>query len=191
MRALSSTSQDTIASGYVPPMVLLLQMATTPVLRLNSTAFTVPYGGVDYLGAGLFGSVQPITESSSDFSPLKFSLSGVPTDAISLALQDGSAVKHAATTLSVALLDTATKAIVDVVQLFSGQIDQMPITYGPQGATISVTATHRGDTFSRPKPLRNTDGDQQKLYPGDTSRRFVVSQSQKQDVWPAASFFRQ
>jgi hypothetical protein len=191
VRSLSSTGLATIASGATPPTILLLPMETNPVVRLNSTPFTVSYGGLDWLGAGNFGSVEPVSDAPGDEGALRFTLSGVPADSIALALGDAPDTKGAGVTLSLALLDPATKAISDVLQLFRGYIDQMPISYGAESASISVICSHRGETFSRPKPLRNTDADQQKLYPGDTSRRFVVSQSQVQDVWPAASYFRQ
>lgn len=191
MRSISSTSQATIASGYVPPMILLLLMETNPVIRLNSTPVTVSYGGFDWLGAGNFGAVEPVSDAPGDESGLRFTLSGVPVDSIALALGDAPDTKGARVTLSLALLDPASMAVVDLLQLFRGEVDQMPISYGPESSSIGAICSHRGETFSRPKPLRNTDGDQQKLYPGDTSRRFVVSQSQVQDVWPAASFWRQ
>lgn len=191
MRSLSSTGLATIAGGTIPPMILLLQMETNPVIRLNSTPVTVSYGGFDWLGAGNFGTVEPVNDQPGDESALRFTLSGVPADSIALALGDAPDTKGARVTLSLALLDPASKAVTDVLQLFRGYIDQMPISYSAESASIGVICSHRGETFSRPKPLRNTDGDQQKLYPGDTSRRFVVDQSQVQDVWPAASFWRQ
>lgn len=191
MRSLSPTSQATIASGSVPPMILLLTMETTPVVRLNSTPVTVSYQGNDYLGAGNFGSVDAVNDAPGDEGSLRFTLSGVPADSIALALGDAPQTEGARVKLQLALLDPASNAIADVLQLFRGYVDQMPISYGPESSSIAVICTHRGETFSRPKPLRNTDADQQKLYPGDTSRRFVVSQSQTQDVWPASGFFRQ
>lgn len=191
MRSISSTSQSTIASGYIPPMFLLLQMDTNPVLRLNSTPLSVTYGGQEWLGAGRFGSINQVSDVPGGETSLSLTLSGVPSDAISLALQDAPDTKGARVTLSVAILNPTTMAVQDVVQLYVGNVDQMPITFGTETASISVSVSHRGETFSRPKPLRNTDGDQQRLYAGDTSRRFVVSQSQVQDVWPAASYFRQ
>lgn len=191
MRSLSSTSQATIASGAVPPIILLLYMETTPAVRLNSTPHTVNYQGFDYLGAGNFGSIDAVADVPGDESALRFTLSGVPADSIALALGDAPQTKGARVTLSVALLDPSTKAVADVLQIFRGYVDQMPISYAVDASSIGVICTHRGETFSRPKPLRNTDADQQRLVPGDTSRRFVVSQSQVQDVWPAASFYRQ
>ena len=85
----------------------------------------------------------------------------------------------------------ARMALVDAPLVWAGTLDQMPISRGAQTSTIGVTALHRGVTFRMPKPLRYTDNDQQVLVPGDTGLRYVLSQSQHQDIWPAASFFRQ
>ena len=82
-------------------------------------------------------------------------------------------------------------AVLDSPTVWAGTLDQMPISRGVNTSTIGVTALHRGATFRNPKPLRYTDSDQQQVSAGDTSMRYVVSQSQHQDIWPAASFFRQ
>ena len=142
MRSLSSTSQSVlVASGSIPTMILLLTMETTPVVRLNSTSATVSYQGNDYLGAGNFGSIDSIADVPGDQGGLKFTLSGVPTDTISLALQDAPNTKGARVTLQLALLYPANKAIADVLQLFRGFVDQMPITYGPRMAEASRPAS--------------------------------------------------
>ena len=178
-------------------MILLLTMETTPVVRLNSTSATVSYQGNDYLGAGNFGSIDSIADVPGDQGGLKFTLSGVPTDTISLALQDAPNTKGARVTLQLALLYPASKAIADVLQLFRGFVDQMPITYEPAGWRRHHGQHRRhlrappGETFSRPKPLRNTDNDQQKLYPGDTSRRFQWSASRKSRMCGRPQGFRQ
>lgn len=191
MRSISLSGLATIASTALPPTILLLLVETATVIRLNSSPVTVAYQGTDYLGAGNFGSVEEVNDTPGDESAMRFTLSGVPADSLALALRDAPDTKGARATLSLALLDPSSKTIVDVLQLFTGFVDQMPINFSPESSSIAAVCTHRGETFSRPKPLRNTDADQQRLYPGDTSRRFVVSQAQKQDVWPSAAFFRQ
>ena len=146
--------------------------------------------GADWLGAGNFGSIDVVSDAPGDESALRFDSAVCPPTA----LRWRSVTRRkpgARATLSVALLDPVSKAIADVLQIFRGYVDQMPISYAVDASSIGVICTHRGETFSRPKPLRNTDADQQRPVPGDTSRRFVVSQSQVQDVWPAASFYRQ
>lgn len=170
-------------------LLLLLSIATTPAIYLNSSNITLEYGGQTWRGAGNLGTIEPLGEKAGTLEGLRFQLNALPADVLALALSDE--VRGAAVALSVAIRNVSTGAVLDAVQLFAGTMDQLPIVYDGQRAAISATAIHRGETFARPKPLRNTDGDQQKLYPGDTSRRFIVSQSQQQLVWPAASFFRQ
>lgn len=196
MRPFNAAATAALNSGTVG-LLLLLTINTFPVIRLNSSRITLEYGGNAYLGAGNLGTIEALSEKTGGLDGLRFQLNALPADVLSLALSDD--IRGVATTLQVAVRNTSTGAVLDAVQLFSGTMDQMPIAYQPpkpkEGtpaqAGISATAIHRGETFARPKPLRNTDVDQQKLYPGDTSRRFVVSQSQQQLVWPAASFFRQ
>ena len=187
MRSISGPAATVLAGGVVP-MALLLTIGTTPAIRLNSSAVTIQWGSDLFYGIGTLGAVDSVRDTPRETQPLRFTLSAVPSDVLALALSES--IKGASVTLWLAILDPTSHAIVDVPQLFTGSVDQMPISRSGSEATVAVTASHRGDTFRRPKPLRNTDGDQQKLVPGDTSRRFVVSQSQVQDVWPAASFFR-
>jgi hypothetical protein len=106
-----------------------------------------------------------------------------------VALQE--AVRNKPCTLYLGILDPTTHAVLDGVQAWAGTLDQMPITQTGDTCAISATAEHAGATFARPKPSRYTDADQRALYAGDTCLRFVVSQANHQDVWPAAAFFKQ
>lgn len=187
MRTISGPAAA-VLSGSVVPMALLLEIGTSPAIRLASSAVTLSWTSVLWYGVGTLGVVEAIADAPGQTPGLRFTLSAVPTDALALAL--GDTVKGATVKVWFAVLDPTTYAILDAPLVWTGAVDQMPIARANGQASISVTAAHRGETFNRPKPLRNTDNDQQKLVAGDTSRRFVVSQSQKQDVWPAAAFFR-
>ena len=161
-------------------MILLQQMETTPAVRFNSTPHTVRYQGADWLGAGNFGSIDVVSDAPGDESALRFDSAVCPPTALrwrSVTRRKPSA-RHAVGGSSGSGLH---QAIADVLQIFRGcrsDADQLR----RRRPSIGVICTHRGETFSRPKPLRNTDADQQRPVPGDTSRRFVVSQSQVQDV---------
>ncbi len=188
MRSVSAPAQAVLA-GPVVPLCLLLELAFAPVVRLCTGAVTIEYGSQLYFGTGSLGAVEAVTDEVQSTTGLRFTLSGVPLDSIALALAE--TVRGTACTLRSAILDPATHAVLDAPIVFTGTLDSMPITHGIDDATIGVVAIHRGDTFRRPKPLRYTDGDQQRLFPGDTSMRYVLSQAQVQDVWPAASYFKQ
>lgn len=176
-------------SGPAVALAVLVDMAFDSPLRMASGSAAIDVGGVLYFGAGNLGSVDAVRDEAGQTQGLKFALSGVPSVNIALAL--GLDVQGRACTVRVALCDPATWAVLDTPVAWTGTLDQMPISHGAETATIGVVAMHRGETFRRPKPLRYTDGDQQRLVPGDTSCQYIVSQSQHQDVWPAAAWGRQ
>jgi hypothetical protein len=94
--------------------------------------------------------------------------------------------------LGLAVLSATTHALLDVVPLWAGRMATMDLQQDPSGLTAAVklTAEHRGVLFSRAKPLRYTDADQQKLFFGDKCLEYLVSQASHQDIWPAASYFQ-
>lgn len=188
MRSIGASAQA-VLDGASAPVVMFLHMALTSALRLNTSGFTINWGGYDWLGAGALGAVEEVVDEAGEQKSLRFTLSGVPTAMLSVALQEP--VRNKACALYLGILDPTTHAVLDGPAAWAGTLDQMAITQSGDSCVISVTAEHAGVTFSRPKPLRYTDADQQRLYAGDTCLRFVVSQANHQDVWPAASFFRQ
>lgn len=188
MRSLTPAALAQLSSGDVALAVLVeLQLDGTPV-RLASCAAAVDVAGALYFGAGSLGAVDAVRDEAGQTQGIKFSLSGVPSENIALALQTD--IQGKPCKVSVAVCHPDTWAVLDAPVAWAGTLDQMPITHGAETSTIGVTAIHRGDTFRRPKPLRYTDGDQQRVAPGDTSCRYITSQSQKQDIWPAADWFR-
>lgn len=193
MRTLTAPALAALASNAVG-MALLVEMELTSTLRLSSSSWTINYGGNDYLGAGLLGSVERVNDSPSEIKPLRFVISGVPTETIAIALAEP--IRNRPCKLRLAILDSETHAVLDAPIVWSGTLDQMPITHqtdesGRSTCTIAATAEHRGATFGRVKPLRYTNGDQRKLFPTDTSLRFIPVQVAHKDIWPASSFGRQ
>lgn len=188
MRSLTAPALAVLA-GPVVPMALLVDMAFSPPVAMASSGFSLQVGPTLYHGAGLLGSVDAIKDSPADSQTLRFSLSGTSSDAIGMALAEDA--RGRAVLVRLAILDPDTHAVLDTPTVWAGNIDQMPVSLGSGTASIGVTAQHRGATFRRAKPLSYTDGDQQRISAGDTSLRYLLSQAQHQDVWPAAAFFRQ
>src|SRR5574341_201255 len=188
MRAINAPA-TAVLNGSVCPLIMLVEMLLSTPVRLNNTPNNIEYGGNTYTGAGSLGAVEEVDDSPGEFKSLRFVLSGVPSDTIAIARSES--IRNKAVTVSLAILDPDTHAVLDAPVVWTGTLDRMPIEEGDGTATISVIAEHRGNTFARPKPLRYTDTDQQALYPGDTCLRFIPSQATHQDVWPAAAYFRQ
>jgi hypothetical protein len=188
MRTIAPAALAVLA-GPVVPMALLLDLAFPTPVRLCTGSVAIQWAGNLYFGTGTLGAVDAVTDEVQSTQGLRFTLSGVPQDSIALAL--GETVRGTGCVLRLVILDPTTHAVLDAPTVFAGTLDTMAVSHGAEDCTIAVTASHRGDTYRRAKPLRYTDGDQQLLHPGDTSLRYVLSQANAQDVWPAASFFRQ
>jgi hypothetical protein len=188
MLTLAPAAAAAIASPQLAVAYLLELGFSTPV-RFNSTPNTIAWAGNDWLGAGSLGKVEAVRDAIGELSKLQFTLSGVPTEAIALAL--GESARGVSCRLYFAIMDADTHAVLDAPLLWPGELDQMPIRQEATTCSIAVTAVHAGRVLQRPKYLRYTDADQRRIAPGDSSGRFVVSQAQHQDIWPAASFFRQ
>lgn len=183
MRSLATAAATSVASGQFP-LVLLVEMDFSPIIYLASSAVDVSYSGNTYLGAGSLGAVDVIRDSSGEPNGLQFSLSGVPSANISLAL--GTSARNKSCILRAGILNATTHAVEDAPIIGTFVLDQLTIS----GALISVSAYPVARVFSRAKAIRYTDNDQQLIKSGDRGLEFIVSQSTRQDVWPAAAWFR-
>jgi hypothetical protein len=188
MRDIDSAAEDTLSTGLVTA-AYLVEMELTETLRLATTPHDIEFDGETYI-AGNLVDIQPVKDTQGT-EALQFSLSGANGSLVTIAR--GEPIKGKAIRLREAFFDPATHELLDAPIVWAGTLDQMPIKVGADdgvSATIGVTAQHRGVTFARPKPLRYTDADQQRLHPGDTCMRFINSQAGQRLVWPAASYFR-
>lgn len=184
MRTLTSGAITALTGAQVPIVLLVEMMFATP-LRVASSAVPIVWNGFTWLGAGPLGAVDAVKDASGDAQALQFTLSGVPSENIALALTESA--RNKACTVRLAILNPATHAVEDVSTIGVFMLDQLIIN----GGTIGVTAYPMSRVFARPKPLRYTDGDQQLVSAGDRALEFLPSQAQHQDIWPASSWFRQ
>lgn len=184
MRSMTTAAATALSQPQVAA-VLLVEMAFSPVLRLCSAPVSIVWSGNTYLGAGSLGALDVVRDSSGEPAALQFTLSGVPSENLALALSQSA--RGRACSVRLAILNAGTHAVEDAVLLGNFVLDQLTIS----GPTIGVTAMPMARVFARPKPLRYTDGDQQLVSAGDRALEYLVSQSTHRDVWPAASWGRQ
>lgn len=186
MRTLAAPAQALLGGTYA--LAVLIELDLTAPIYWATCRDDIDWNGNRYLG-GRQGGVAEIKDQGGEVLGLSFSISGVPADMIALALAEPIQGHRAVITL--ALMEPVRQQIVDTIQLWTGDLDQMPIQESGGTATISVTAEHRGIVFARPKGTMYTDADQQRLHPGDKCLEFLTAQSAHADIWPAASFWRQ
>ncbi len=167
-------------------LIWLVRMDLVDSVYLNTSVVNVVWDSKTWMGAGLVGGIDSVEDSSGERRGLKFSLSSVPSEYLSLAMAGGFRGKRVRIYEAI----VSDSGVLDAPLVWSGSLNQPVVEESGGTGQITVSAEHRGATFARAKPLRYTDGDQQRLYPGDKSMQFVVSQSNHVDVWPSAAYFR-
>jgi len=176
-----------LAAAHVTHFVLLQLDLTSGTQYLSSTPFDVAYGGQTYTGVQGIGSIEPVTETSSEIKGLAFTLSGVPSSAIAGMLTEP--LQGRTATLRLAIIDGGT-AVVDPV-VWQGALDVPVIEDNGATATIRINAEHSLIGWQQPSGRLFSNEQQQLDYAGDKFCEFASDLVDKPIVWPDASYFRQ
>ena len=162
--------------------------------------------GTEWIGSGQLITISTIEETQEmSVKGATLTMSGIPSNLLSLALsepyqgrvcniyfgtfsvgsllkQDGAYIlKQDGGKLQLELGDTGFN------QLFSGYMDQMNITDGPDSATIEMRVENKLIDLERARIARYTSGYQKSVYPGDLGLDFVESLQDKDIVWGRSS----
>ena len=188
-RGLTTAAATAATSEIVARTVAVELDFAGGVVRVNGSVASITIGGNEFLGVGGLGGISAAEESAElQAYGLTVSLSGIPRDAIALALAE--AYQGRAATVWEVLLNRDTwQPIADPVVIFRGRMDQMNVSLG-QSATVEVRLENRLVDWERPRIRRYTSEDQQVAFPADRGFEFVSDTAEREIVWPAASFFR-
>lgn len=150
----------------------------------------VSIGGNLFTGmGGLVGLTTMREPSDLQTGQWAVSLTGIPSDAISIALNEHYQGRWARV-WALILDPTSLQPIPDPIPLIMGRMDQMLISYDEQLAEVKVTITDHLADWDRPRLLRWTHEDQQLLFPGDRGLEFVPATAAWNFIWPTAAAIR-
>lgn len=187
-RNLSPAAAAAAQAEVVLRTVAVEMLFASGPARLNGSPTSVFIGGEEFLGVGGLGAISAAEESAELQSyGLTVKLSGVPRDAVSLALNDAYQGRRA-TVWEVLLDRDSFQPLASPVVVFRGRMDTLSVEMGPT-ASVTVRLENRLSDWERPRVRRFTSEDQQLAFPGDRGFEFVASTAEKEIVWPAASFF--
>ncbi len=157
--------------------------------RYTTLPYTTTWNGYSWIGLGSLVEVSEIRETEQLIATgVRFTLSGVPTSMVSLALAEN--VQGRQCTVWYAALDTNNQVADTPPIEFRGSVDIPPIAFDASTATIVVNVESRLADFARPNVRRYNDADQQAAYPGDKFFEFVPQMVEKELVWPNRQWFR-
>jgi hypothetical protein len=175
------------------------------VLRMWTGVGTLVYDSVEWFGTGNLlniSSVEETTEISAKGATV--TLSGVPSEVISLALSEpyqgrickiyfgmfskGSMLDESGNYILLEdggkiYLDNPQTNFNDLTEIFSGYMDQMNISEGPDGSTIELSVENKLVDLERSRVRRFTSAYQKSVYPNDLGLDFVEDLQDKDITW--------
>jgi hypothetical protein len=138
-----------------------------------------------WTGAGSLLGVSPVQETDGlAATGMRFSLSGIPSELIAVAI--GSARQGLSAKLWLAVFDAAGSLIGDPILLFSGLTDVPAIEEGGETCTIAMSAESRLIDLERPRVRRYTSQDQKAIHPTDKGFDYVAGLQEKEIVFGRA-----
>ena len=181
-RSLTPANASASQQPVIAPVWFVKLAFDTGNVCFHTQLGTLSFGGDDYTGAGDIGGIGAVEEDSElSRSTLQLSLRGLPSDIISILLNEHYQGRPA--TVYLAYLDPATFQLVDTPFIvYKGRMDS-PAT--DEGETVSVTLTveSRFAAWDRPVSRRYNNADQQSRYPGDKGMEFVEQTTEKNLNW--------
>jgi len=177
-RDLTSTTLSSITDDVVYPFFAVeLLFDGDNAVRMWTGQGTLTVGGEDYIGLGNLLDISAIEETAEmAVKGATLTLSGVPTELLSLALSE----PYQGRVCNIYFGVTSEEAL---NQIFSGYMDQMNISDGGETSTIELMVENRLIDLERARVARFTSGYQKSIYPGDLGLDFVEDLQDKDIVW--------
>lgn len=185
-------SRTGVSATYVSSSVVLVQPYIAAYMDFSGSAVRVwtgnatkslsdDFGGGNYLGVGTFGGVSSVTETTDvSAKGIDLTLSGIPTEYVSLALSDNYRGRQVAVYLI--LFNTAMTSY-EQITMFRGRMNQISINESGETSTLIVSCENRLIELNRTNDVRYTDEAQKQLYPTDTGLKFVSAMANKSIYW--------
>jgi|DEB0MinimDraft_4_1074332.scaffolds.fasta_scaffold43576_3 hypothetical protein len=180
------------------------------ILRLWTGYGELVYEGDTYYGTGNLLNISSVEETAEIAAKgITLTLSGVPSEVISLALTEpyqgrlckvyfgvftvGELLDQSSTTTSKNYilqqdggLIQLEEALTSLTEVFVGYMDQMNINEGPESSTIELHAENKLIDLERARVGRFTSEYQKSIYPTDKGFDFVESLQEQKLVWGRA-----
>ena len=171
-----------LASGQVRPAIFFEAQFPSGFLRLWSGLGSITWGGQTWVGAGTLMGIGAIEESADVVATgTTISLSGIPTDLVSLCLAD--ARQGMPGKVWIGFMSAAGAVIADPILAFAGRLDVPSIMDGAERCEIQITYESRLIDLNRSREWRYTHESQQQFSAGDRGFEYVSALQDKELRW--------
>lgn len=185
-RDISAGVQSAISATEVQPIILFEGSFASGSVYVWSGYGDLTWNSNTYSGVGTLGAISNVSEGSEiSARGITVSMSGIPSDLISLVL--GDVRQGAVGKVHMGFLNSSGVVIDDPILMFEGKLDVPSIQEGSDTSTITLSYESRLIDLQRPRESRYTNEDQQRAFPGDLGCEFIASLQEKQITWGKAN----
>jgi len=179
-RDLTTALTNALDDQVVKPFFAVELLFDTAPIRIWTGTVDATIDGDTYIGAGNLLNIDTIEETSEiAVRGAKIVLSGMDSNVISLALQ--STYQGRVCNIYFGVVDGTTYT--NLTQLFSGYMDEMNITEGPDYGVVELLVENKLIDLERKRTRRFSSGYQKSQYPGDRGFDFVEDLQDKDIVF--------
>ena len=205
-RDITTVVENALDDAVVYPFFAVELIFDSGPLRLWTGVGEATIDGDTYVGTGNLLSISSIEETTElAVRGATITLSGIPSEVISLALQSayqgrvcniyfgvltedyysvGGSYPGLILDFVAEYYDTSGEAyLASLTQIFSGYMDEMNIEETPETSTIELKVENKLIDLERARTRRYTSAYQKSVYPGDLGLDFVESLQDKKVVW--------
>jgi hypothetical protein len=171
-----------LSSGELYPAIFFEGAFASGWVRIWTGSHDITWDDKLWTGAGALIGLGALEETSDVVaSGTSVSLSGVPLDLISLAIEE--ARQGSPGRIWLALLTPEREVIANPVQAFSGRLDVPEISEDGSTCTITISYESRLIDLNTPRNWRYTHESQQILFPGDRGFEHVTAIQDREITW--------
>lgn len=181
-RTITAAVIAELASGQVRPAIFFEAQFPSGFLRLWSGLGEITWNSQVWTGAGNLMGIGAIEESADVVATgTTISLSGIPTDLVSLCLAD--ARQGMPGKVWIGFMSAAGAVISDPILAFAGRLDVPSIMDGAERCEIQITYESRLIDLNRAREFRYTHESQQVFSAGDRGFEYVSGLQDKEVRW--------
>jgi len=205
MRDISTAISDILNGSSLTPFFAITMALDSGTINMWTGIGDLVTDTATYSGVGTMLDIGQIDETAEmSASGATVTLSGIPSSMLSLALDEQYQGRVATIMFGVTSFTASSWAISNgfwndakvwldseiwydsnyqIMDVFSGYLDQMNISESSDTCTISVSIESKLIDLERPRIFRYNSASQKSLYPSDLGFDFVESLQNKQFTW--------
>lgn len=181
-RSIPTEILDALEDDVIFPFFAVELVFDNAPLRLWTGVGDLVYEGDTYTGSGNLLTVSSVEETSEiAVRGATLTLSGVPSEVISLALQ--TPYQGRVCNIYLGTINKANNDSLSLTQIFAGYMDTMNIAEGPDTSTIELSVENKLIDLERARVARFTSGYQKSKFSGDLGLDFVESMQDRDVSW--------